>query len=259
MVVNRASIIFILIAVIGLIFSGVSHFSNFRVSSRKVLLPVASILSRTSLQTIGFFEVWNELKNLNQENADLKQENISLKAQVSQLNEVKNENDELRRQLGVNNSIISLNPLVARVITRSPFEAFQTITVDKGIQDGIEPGQVVLSAGFLVGQVSEVSKSFSTVKLITAHNSLIPVVLSQSRAKGLLRGGIKGLVVEDIPADATVSGGEQVVTANLANTTGGVPVGQIDEIISTKGEIFQVVKVNSPVNINQLSIVVIAK
>jgi len=96
--------------------------------------------------------------------------------------------------------------------------------------------------------------------LITDYNSLVPVILQDSRATGLLRGGLGGLVIEDIPLNIPIKAGEEVVTSGLGGTMpSGILVGKTNKIVSKEGDIFQKITLETPINIYYLEFVFVVQ
>jgi len=203
-----------------------------------------------------FFKNLAHLGQITRENQKLIKENLELQSQLSVLREAQHENEILKKEIGFYSTKGDLNLLPANIIGRSVTGYLRTIIIDRGQTDGIKNGQAIVSQGYLVGTVKEVMADTSEVKLITDYNSLVPVVLQNSRGTGLLRGGLVGLTVEDIPLNINISQGEQVITSGLG---GDIPfsilVGKVGEVISTKGEIFQKVTLDSPIQIYYLEFV----
>ena len=72
----------------------------------------------------------------------------------------------------------------------------------------------------------------------------------------MLRGGFGGLTVEDIPLNIPIKKGEQVVTSGLGGDIPmGLMVGEVEDVVSREGEIFQKVTVKSPIQIYFLEFV----
>lgn len=252
--------IFTIVAITGLLLSNLQIVKFTRNKLQSILLPSSFFINKASNRTVAFLELWQKVTRLEQDNQRLTQENLQIKAKLDQLKELEQENLQLRGLLNIAPPATSGQTIIARVVGLSPYGFFQTLTIDRGQKDGVEKGKPVISSGFLVGSIAEVSDKTATVRLISAHNSLIPVLLANSRVKGLLKGGVKGIVVEDIPVDVQIQTGEPVVTAGLTNQIpAGISVGQVEEVISTKGEIFQVAKVKLPINFTQLEVVAVIK
>jgi rod shape-determining protein MreC len=225
-------------------------------------------INRVSL----FFKNFTHLGQLARENQELIKENLDLQSQLSLLKEAQHENEVLKKELGfyqANNAEsadkTTKNPgnlklLPANIIGRSVTGYLRTIVIDRGKKDGVQTGQAIVSQGYLIGTVKEVLADTSEVTLITDYNSLVPVILQDSRATGLLRGGLSGLTVEDIPLNITINPGEPVITSGLGGDIPfGIMVGKVGEVISKKSEIFQKVTLNSPIQIYYLEFVFVVQ
>ncbi|MBM2821139.1 MAG: mreC [Candidatus Berkelbacteria bacterium] len=207
-----------------------------------------------------FFRDLAHLGSLANENQKLIKENLELQSQMSLLKEAQHENEILKKEIGFYNTRKDLKLLPANIIGRSISGYLRTIIIDRGTNDGVKTGQAVVSDGYLVGTVQESLSNSSEVILITDYNSLVPVVLQDSRGTGLLRGGLSGLTVEDIPLNVDIKSGEQVVTSGLGGEIPfGVLVGKVNEVVSKKGEIFQKANINSPIQIYFLEFVFVVQ
>lgn len=196
------------------------------------------------------------LRSISQENEKLIKENLELQSELSVLKEAQHENEILKNELGFFNSKGDLKLIPANIVGRSVSGYLSTVVIDRGSKDNVKVGQALVSQGFLVGTAKEVFDNTSQVTLITDYNSLVPVVLQESRGTGLLRGGLGGLTIEDIPLNIDIKPGEQVVTSGLGGEIPpGVLAGKVGEVISKKGEIFQKVTLESPIQIFYLEFV----
>lgn len=200
------------------------------------------------------------IRDLASENADLRQENLANLAQIAELANIKNENEQLRRDLRFSQERPDLNMTPATILSYSPVGSYHAVTIDKGSRDGVVVNQAVVSGGFLIGKVNSVSSTASEVWLLSNRNLLTPVILTGSNITGILKGGIRGLVVDNIPVDTDVDIGELVVTSSLEGLyPSGLAVGQVEEIISQQEEIFIRVRVSSPVNISNIRTVFVVQ
>ena len=217
-------------------------------------------INQSSNSLGSFFSNLGKIKSLLSENNQLVEENNQLKAQVAQMAEIKHENEILKRELGFVQSQSGYELIPAKVVFHSPSSFLQYIKIDKGTKDGVKTGQAVLSNGHLLGVVKEVSNDFAEVNLVTNANSLIPVVLQNSRGTGLLAGGLKGLMAEDIPLDIKIEKNENVVTSGLGgDLPSGIIIGTVQETISGESEIFQRISVKSPIEFGKLEFVFVVK
>jgi len=226
----------------------------------KITGPVSSRFLSVSDSVGGFFKNIKEIGSLSRENARLLKENNEVKASISELQEVNHENEILKKELGFIQSHMERVLIPSRVINRSPTSYFQTMRIDKGTDDGVEIKKAVLSEGYLIGIVEEVGKDYSEVSLITNNSSLVPVVLEESRGTGLLKGGLKGLSIENITLDTEIKKGENVITSGMGGELpAGISIGNVTEIISSKSEIFQRATVKSPIELGKIEFVFVIK
>ena len=100
---------------------------------------------------------------------------------------------------------------IARVVRRDLSTWWQSLTIRKGLADGIEPGQAVVFAGGVVGQISKVYAYTATVELISSPRFRTAAHFEGDPRPVEFRGGINpGLQfasasVYTAPADLTAS------------------------------------------------------
>lgn len=225
-----------------------------------VTKPLSIISNYTVDRFSVFFNNLFHLGSISSENQRLIQENLDLQSQLAILKEVQHENEILKNEMGFLSRKGDLNLKSTSIIGRSSSGYLKTIVIDRGAKDSVQTGQAIISQGFLVGTVTRVLENSSEAILITDNNSLVPVVLQDSRGTGLLRGGLEGLTVEDIPLNIPINKNEPVVTSGLGgDIPPGISVGQVEEVVSHEGEIFQKVSVKSPIQIYFLEFVFVVQ
>lgn len=230
----------------------------FKFVSTKVFIPVLTKASFFVSKALEPVRIIGEIKELDDKNKKIEEENLRLKADLARAQEQKNKclNQIKERELAQE---VNIDTIQALVIGKTPFSFNQIYTVNKGYKDGVQEGKAVMFAGYLLGQVLEVSESQASVKLITRHDSLIPIITLESRQFGLVQGGLAGLSITDIPVDANVKEGEAVVTSGLGgNIPNGIPVGKISDIKSKSDSLFKDIGVEYPINLNSVEVVSIA-
>lgn len=241
----------------------VAQFALFKpvrdVARNAIAAPV--IAFDTSVRKVRtFFSLIGSITELSKENAELKQQNNELRAQLSNLSALKNENELLKKDLGFSKTRSDLTLLPATILNYSPAGTFQALTLNRGTKDGVALEQAVVSNGYLIGKIKKVSESTSEVWLLSNRNLLTPVLLTEGKTSGILKGGIRGLVVDTIPVDAAVKVGDLVVTSSMEGLyPAGIAVGTIEEVISTKEEIFVSARIASPINIRNIQTVFVIK
>lgn len=124
--------------------------------------------------------------------------------------------------------------IAARITNRSLPEA-GTVTIDKGVDDGVLDGSaVVVGDGQLLGTVIDIDTGSATVRLVHQKESKVPAAIwGRTRTIGLVEGQNGSVLhMEFIPTDATINEGDLVVTSGL---DGGLPpnivVGLVTSVI----------------------------
>jgi rod shape-determining protein MreC len=163
-------------------------------------------------QGVGsFFSTIVEIGTLKEENSRLQMQNSELSAQIEKSNEINLQNEILMSQLGADLTE-NWNLSLARILGVDRAGPSEHVVVDLGSQDGIEVGDPVILGDILVGDVREVYLSTSRVRLVTNRNSNIAAMDRNSRAKGLVRGSLDGLVIEDILESEEINKGDVIIS-----------------------------------------------
>ncbi len=196
------------------------------------------------------------IPRLAKENGQLKAKIAELEASQSGQNELRHENDLLRKELSLGSAADAKIKIAAQVISRSSSVSLQTISINKGSAEGFIKGMPVMAQGYLIGRVDEVHDHASKIILVTSADSQLPVVLQNSRSVGLLKGGASGLIVDEIPRDVIISPNEEVVTSQLGDfIKSGIPVGKVAVVLTGKSDVFQSARVSSPIDLSRLEVV----
>ena len=190
-----------------------------------------------------------EIDQLRQDNAALRAENDTLQALSRAAQELSRENELLTGLLQLRNGLQYQTRAVA-VIARESSDARRAIVIDRGADDGIRVGQIVItSGGALAGRVVEVGSNFAHVVLMSDSTSTVIGQLLSSAATGKVIGQLGGaLVMEDVDAAATITIGEEVFTAGIELGGGirspypkGLLIGRVVDLKRDPNEVVQTV------------------
>jgi rod shape-determining protein MreC len=236
-------------------------------SRNKIARFVFSVADRPSraLTTNGskirsFFASFNNIGELRKQNEALTEKIMGLTIDRSKIAELEHENELLKEELGFAEKNPDLSLMPAKIIGREPTSFLDYVIIDKGENDGIKTGMGAIFGGALVGQVSEVYSNQAKVVLITSKDSIIQAMLQNSRSKGLLRGGISGLVLENIIQDVTFETGEYVVTSGLdGRLKPGILIGKTTSALSSSSDLFKNIEVEPTADLSRLELVFIIK
>lgn len=256
---RRALLVTLLIALLTVGLSA-STVRPFRVVLQTSLAPLAAPLTHGATALGAISATVRQIGALQRSSAALRDENQRLGAQVAQLSALRSENEALRSALNFQTEHQEQSLISAHISGRSPDSFQERLLIDRGAADAVAIGAPVIANGFLVGVVTDRTTHQATVQLITASDSVVAVVFVSSRAQGLLRGGLNGLVAGDVSLDATVAPGEALVTSNLGGVVpANIPVGTARTARSLPGDILQEIAVDSPISLATLELVFIGQ
>jgi rod shape-determining protein MreC len=168
--------------------------------------------------------------DLQQENNILRENNIRLSNENSNLREAKLENIRLTKLLQFKQAS-NLSLVSARIVNKSVVQMRNTITLNVGEADSVYVNMPVITADGLVGKIVSTSKNFSVAQILINKDMRVTVKVQRSRVDGILYyDGVSDLLVKNIPKNADVNSGDILITSEYSNVyPPGIPVGIITE------------------------------
>lgn len=227
----------------------------------ELLLEAASIAQRSvalSFQTVRdswFGYIY--LIGVNEENSLLRNETAELKNRINSLQEVVYENQRLKELLNVKETT-GYKVTTARIIGKSHNSFFNTLLIDKGVNDNVIKDMAVISKDGLVGKILISSANTSKVLLITDRNSNVDVLIQRSRDSAIAE-GVDGLIhLKYLSKDADVLLGDVVVTSGIGGVfKKGSVIGTVSRIENKAGNMFQYVEVKPSTDFSKLEEVLV--
>ena len=227
---------------------------------QSVLAPVQRALSDL-LNGIGdTFAFVRDVRDLRERNAELQRLNDALTTENVRLKEFEAENVALRELLKFGQEHPTYSTQVAALIGRDPSPYRRFVTINAGRREGLAPGMPVVTAGStLVGRVAEVGLRSSKVQLLIDSASAVNVRVQSSRVTGLAEGQPEaGLMLTQIPLDATLNVGDIILTSGLGgNLPRGLVVGQVTEVLKRDIDLFQTARLRPAADTNRLELVLV--
>lgn len=148
----------------------------------------------------------------------LRDQNEELRRRLAEADEYRQEAERLQELLNMKQTSGVTGP-TARIVGRSTNAWDQSITIDLGSEEGIESGMTVMGAYGVIGQVAHTQAHTSTVRLLSDPNSGAAVMVQSSRANGIVRGSVSGLLhLEDLDEDVIPEVGDVIVTSGLGGS-----------------------------------------
>jgi len=228
----------------------------------KIFSPVQKLFIKTGNRITGFFQILLSIKDLGDENIQLKQKNIELETQLSELGEIKKENETLRSALNFSQKDAIIYEM-ASVIGKNIAGGQDWILVDKGAENGVEKNMTVVSEQFsLVGKVIETGENFSKIMLITDKNNVVAALIENKRSEGITReeNGSDKIFLDFIPKNENVELGEKIITSGMDSIyPKGILIGKVENIDLSENQLFQKISILPTVDFNKLETVFILK
>lgn len=173
------------------------------------------------------------LINIKKDSEALRSENNELTARLEKMNELQLENDRLRELMAFKQET-KMHLTAAQMIGRDLVIDHNTITINKGINDGIKAGQAVITTGGVLGYIYRPEAFTSHVMLITDRYSVVDGVVQRTRAHGIVEGNSQNtstLNLKYVERTEDVQVGDIIVTGGLDNIfPKGFPIAVVENV-----------------------------
>jgi rod shape-determining protein MreC len=147
----------------------------------------------------------------------------------------------------------------AQVIAVGPTQGFAyTVTIDVGQRDGVRRNQTVVNGQGLVGRITAIGRSSSTVLLIIDPTSSVGARLAKTRQIGFVNGrGVADLELQLLNPRAPLAEGDALVSFGAQGSpfVPGVPIGTVTSVRGTPGSLTRIARVQPYVDMTSLDIV----
>lgn len=196
-------------------------------------------------------KIFSDKQKLVEENTLLSDEVENLNAKLIGYDAVNQENEELRRELGLRPKE---NFLAAEIIARPPQIPLDSVLINKGSKDGIKKGDAALAAsGVLVGNVADVYDSTSIVALSSFPGTSISGHIERTGEQIEINGTGGGNMQSKVPIDLDIGQGDRIVVSGTGANIASI-AGVIEE---DKASGFKTVFFSLPVNPSRIRIIFI--
>lgn len=224
-----------------------------------VLYPLQVATDWAAGKVQGVTEGFQELIHLREENAQLREE-VQEADQLAARNELlERENEELRRELELKDR--SEYPLMtAEIIGRSPDTWYQTITINRGSRDGVEPNMAVVNWQGLVGKVTSTTPFTAQVQLLVdagyGQGGFGAGAKLPSGELGVIEASQGGFVrMKFFSSNPAVTVGQPVFTSGQGVIPPNLLIGYVDSLGDGSSTLNQYVNIRPAVDFNKLNVV----
>ncbi len=171
------------------------------------------------------------LIEVQRENAELRRHQLGAGERLLRFEHLERENAHLRELLQMAQRI-ETRSIAADILYNAPDPFARKVILDRGAQQGVEPGLVVVDARGVIGQITRVHPIQSEVTLLTDRNQSIPVSVVRNGVRGVLYGVGRGLLeMRHVLADVDIQSGDVLVTSGLDGVfVPGLPVATVTRV-----------------------------
>lgn len=194
-----------------------------------------------------------EVGNLRNKNNELRVKNAELKAELSKYSEIEKENEALRKQVDIEDAD-KMKLKMVRILGIDRNGLAEHVIIDAGEDEDVSIGDVIIIGDIYLGEVRNVYKSTSKVRLITNQNSNVVAIDQETGAKGLVRGGLSGIVIEEVLENEELNVGDRVV-AWSDDVPSGLFIGEITKVENQPTSSTKKAFLDSGINIEELGYV----
>jgi rod shape-determining protein MreC len=231
-----------------------------------VLTPVGEVLDRALKPVRDMIDWVDETFDARGENDELRDDLAEAMERLAASEGALADNEQLRKLLGFNESalLIDYEPIVARVVGRSPSVWYSAVTLDRGSSAGISEDDPVVDGQGLVGTVTDVTRNTAQVRLITDHRSAVSARILPDGPDGIIKAAVGDpgtLVLDFIENEARVKRDDILVTAGWTEGSlssrfpFGLRIGRVTDPGPPAAETFAQVDVEPLADLRNLDIV----
>ena len=200
--------------------------------------PVQRVLSSIGNGVGGFFGFVGDMKDMQEENIELKEEISALSTRVRDMEGYEQENERLRQLLELKSNQPEYDMVGCEVIAKEPGNWFDYFTIDKGTNDGIQKNDPVVSGAGLVGHVTEVGANWARVQGIIDSESSVGAKITRTQDFAIADGDLAladsgRCKLSYVTQNSSLVLGDAVVTSGLGGVyPEGLLIGTVSEIKS---------------------------
>ncbi|MFL2508989.1 MAG: rod shape-determining protein MreC [Candidatus Pseudothioglobus sp.] len=238
-----------------------SYLDNFKRFTLTLLSPIYLVVDLPSQVIDWVNDKGSENELLVSQNDYLEGQLIELKAKLQTYNNLTLENQKLSSLLESSYLLPDHNVKLARIKSISQSRLSKKIIINKGLNDGVTLSDLIIGSDGVVGQVTEVTPMYSTVRLLSDPTQHMPVKNSRNGIRGITKGlasNDRGMILKYIPLESDIKLGDIFMTSGIGNSYPiGYSVGRVKSIDENLDPSFMTVYLEPTQNLNRLELVLI--
>jgi len=205
------------------------------------------------------FSIIPNVFGLERENKYLRETNINLSKELSQLKESRLENLRLKQMLEFK-QIVNYKIVTGKIIGKTLIQTRNNITLNIGERDSVRIGMPVITERGLVGKIVAASGNFSIAQILFNKELKVSAKDQRSRVDGIISWDGEGkLMMKNVSKSSDVMVGDVIITSEYSNYfPAGLPVGYVASV-GTVDNLFKEIEVECFVNFEILEEVFVLK
>src|SRR5262245_23443737 len=243
-----------------LISAQVNSRSGVPVLERFTFGVVAEMQRAISTAVDGVRRTWSgyiALKRAHEENDDLKRRLAAAEIQVQEQRAQADRARGLADLLELRKSM-AFTTTAAEIIGGGSLQGFRTVTIDKGVRDGLRADMAVVAPAGIVGRVVAPTGRSAKVQLLVDRNAAAGALVERTRAQGIVVGdGVNRLQMEYVSEVSDIVVGDVVVSAGIDGIyPKGFVIGHV-EAVEKNGPTYRRITIRPAVDFSSLETVLI--
>ena len=217
---HRAGYLFLAVTVghVILISAQINAKSGVPVLEALIFGAFSEVQRGTSALVNGARSVWSgyvALRHVRSENDTLRRQLADAQVQVQEQRALADRSRSFERLLDLRDRT-SLSTTAAEIIASGATVDFRTVTIDKGLLQGLKADMAVIAPAGVVGRLVVASPRASKVQLLIDRNAAAGALIERSRAQGVVVGaGDDRLRMDYVSEVSDVIVGDIVVTSGI--------------------------------------------
>lgn len=212
----------ILLSILAIAILQFSGFSSVLLNSGQNLLsPFLKTNVRLASKMNNLKDVFHQQQQLIRRVQDLEIRLSQSQAQLGDLDQLSQENEELRKLLNSSNRSLS------KVILTRQILSYAQPTVSISVDEEIAIGSAVLIENTLVGQVKDVRPGAALIELLWQNDSSPVLATTEAGIQGVVVGDGKRAILTEVPITDKLEIGQRITTTGQRGIERGLYIGEI--------------------------------
>lgn len=227
---------FVCISTAALTFTNVVSVGPIRNAVGYVIIPFQNGINEVGKWLTHKGQRFQDADQLAKENDELKERVNALMEQNNLLSQNQNELSDLQQMYQLDKEYSEYEKVAAEVIASDPGNWFNSFTINRGSNHGIEKDMNVISDGGLIGLVTEVGPNWATVRSIIDDSSNVSAMTVSTSDTCIVSGDLRlmdegKLSFSQMSAANSVTVGEKIVTSDISDKyLKGILIGYVSEV-----------------------------